>query len=58
MLKGIKKDWNEQLVYYLWAYRTSIRSNILCTSYKYEVFLPLEVDITPLRVSLEGTSNE
>lgn len=45
-------------MYELWEYKTNVRSTTSCTPlalvYGYEVVLPLELEITYLKVYLEG----
>ncbi|RVW73660.1 hypothetical protein CK203_057048 [Vitis vinifera] len=50
-------DWSEKLPFALWAYRTSFRTSIGATLYflvyGMEVVLPVEIEISSLRVALE-----
>ena len=51
-----KRDWNEKLGECLWAYRTTVRTPTGNTPfslvYGCEVVIPLEIQISPLRVAL------
>ena len=51
------KDWNTQLIYALWAYRTSVRIATGTTPYNLvygaDAIMPLELEIPSLRVSLK-----
>ncbi|XP_075669788.1 uncharacterized protein LOC142639510 [Castanea sativa] len=52
------KDWNLQLPYALWGYRTSIQSSTKATPYSLvygmEVVLPIEIVVCSLRTVLES----
>lgn len=52
------KDWNEQLPYALWIYRTSIRTNTeenpFSMVYGDDAVVPLELEIPSLIISLHG----
>lgn len=52
------RDWHEHLLYALWAYHTSIRMPMGATPfslvYGVEAIMPLELEISSLRVQLQG----
>ena len=51
------RDWSEKLPFALWAYRTSFRTSIGATPYSLvygmEAVLPIEIEMSSLRVALE-----
>ena len=51
------RDWLEKHTFALWAYRTSFRTSTKATPYSLvygmEVVLPVEIEISSLRVALE-----
>ena len=53
-----RTDWHLQINLALWAYKTNIHTPTMAIPfplvYGFEVFLPLEVEIPPLRFSLHG----
>ena len=58
-----KQDWHERLGEELWAYRTTYRTSTQSTPYALvygvEAVLPLEIQITSLRITiLEGLSED
>ena len=56
------KDWHEKLPFALHAYRTSVRTSTRATSfslvYEIEAVLPIEVEISSLRVLMEAKLEE
>ena len=56
------KDWHDKLPYALWAYRTSIRTSTGATPYSLvygmEAVLPVEVEISSLRILCEAELEE
>ncbi|RVW78456.1 hypothetical protein CK203_050454 [Vitis vinifera] len=51
------RDWSKKLSFALWAYRTSFRTSTKATPYSLvygmEVVLPVEIEMSSLRVALE-----
>ena len=51
------RDWLEKLPFALWAYRTSFRTSTRATPYSLvygmEAVLPVEIEMSSLRVALE-----
>jgi hypothetical protein len=56
------RDWHEMLPYALWAYRTSIKTSTGATpytlTYGMDVVLPIEIEISSLRVLMEAKLKE
>ena len=56
------RDWHDQLPYALWAYRISERTTIDATLYSLmygdEVVIPLEIEISSLRIVLKDIMKE
>ena len=51
------QDWSEKLLFALWAYRTSFRTSTGATPYSLvygmETVLPVEIEMSSLRVALK-----
>ena len=61
-ISASKRDWNEKLSKFLWAYRTMVRT-LTCNMsfslvYECEAVIPLEIQIPSLRVALATNMTE
>ena len=56
------KDWHEKLHFALWGYRTTIRTSTGATpfslTYGTEAVLPIELEVSSLRIALESQLSE